>query len=89
VISPASRAMLLQERRKKFRRRSLKTAQIVLGDKAPKLECTVRNRSEIGAALQVSTTVGIPTAFDVVINGKRCRCRSIWRTDTKIGIAFQ
>jgi len=81
--------MLAQERRKKSRRRALKTARIILSDKAPKIECTVRNMSEIGVALQVSTTVGIPTSFDVVIDGKRCRCRSIWRTDTKIGVALE
>jgi hypothetical protein len=58
--------MLSEERRKKSRRRLLKTARIVFGDKAPKIECTIRNMSEIGVALQVSTTVGIPTNFDVV-----------------------
>jgi hypothetical protein len=37
----------------------------------------------------VSTTYGIPANFDVIIEGARRPCRSIWRTDTKIGITFE
>ena len=66
----------------------LKGAFIVIGDKAPKLECTVRNLSETGASLQISTTVGLPQNFDVIIDGARRQCRSMWRTDTKIGVRF-
>jgi hypothetical protein len=77
------------EKRVTPRHRVLKSAFIVISEKAPKLECTVRNISELGAALQVSTTVGIPPHFDVIVDGVRHRCRSIWRTDTKIGVAFE
>jgi hypothetical protein len=69
--------------------RVLKTGYIVFSDKAPKLECTVRNVSDTGASVQVSTTVGIPANFDVIIDGARRHCSSVWRTDTKIGIEFQ
>lgn len=71
------------------RQRVLKGAFIILSEKAPRLECTVRNISAAGAALQVSTTVGLPTAFDLVIDGVRRRCHSQWRTDTKIGVLFE
>jgi len=79
----------MQEQRTIFRKRVLKNAQIVLSDRAPKLECAVRNISDAGACLQVSTTYGIPASFDVIIEGARRPCRSIWRTDTKIGIMFE
>jgi hypothetical protein len=65
-----------------------KGAFIVIGDKAAKLECIVRNHSETGANLQVATTFGLPQDFDVVIDGTRRRCRSMWRTGTEIGIRF-
>lgn len=78
----------MQDNRSIFRKRVLKTAQIVLSEKAPKLDCAVRNLSKAGALLQVSTTYGIPLAFEVVIEGVRRPCRAIWRTDTKIGIVF-
>jgi hypothetical protein len=79
----------VNERRTTSRHRVLKSAFIVISEKAPKLECTVRNISEIGAALQVSTTIGIPTHFKVYIDGVRHCCRSVWRTDTKIGVVFE
>jgi hypothetical protein len=77
------------ERRIAARKRVLKTAFIVISEKTPKLECMARNISDTGAALQVSTTFGIPTHFDVTIDGVRRHCRSVWRTDTKIGVAFE
>jgi hypothetical protein len=79
----------MDEKRTASRRRVLKSAFIVVSDRAPKLECTVRNISETGAGLQVSTTIGIPAHFDVIIDGVRYRCRSVWRTDTKMGVAFE
>jgi len=39
----------VQEKRTIFRKRVLKTAQIVLGEKAPKLDCSIRNLSDTGA----------------------------------------
>ncbi|HMF20781.1 MAG TPA: PilZ domain-containing protein [Pseudolabrys sp.] len=79
----------MQDKRSLFRKRVLKTAQIVLSEKAPKLDCSVRNLSTTGACLQVSTTYGIPANFDVIIEGIRRPCRSVWRTDTRIGVAFE
>ena len=78
----------VQEKRANFRKRVLKNAQIVLSEKAPKLECAVRNLSAAGACLQVSTTYGIPVNFEVIIEGHRRSCHAVWRTDTKIGIVF-
>jgi hypothetical protein len=83
-----SGARIVQDKRSLYRKRVLKNAQIVLSEKAPKLDCSVRNLSTTGACLQVSTTFGIPVNFDVVIEGERRPCRSIWRTDTKIGVMF-
>jgi len=78
----------VQDKRSLSRKRVLKAAQIVLGDKAPKLDCSVRNISTTGACLQVSTTYGIPASFEVIIEGLRRPCRSVWRTDTKLGVTF-
>lgn len=71
------------------RHRVLKGAFIVISEKAPKLEYTVRNISDTGAALQVSTTFGLPQAFDIIVDGVRRRCHVVWRTDTKIGVSFE
>jgi hypothetical protein len=78
----------MDERRQGARPQVFKSAFIVIADKAPKLECAVRNLSEAGAELEVATTFGLPQDFDVVIDGASRRCRSMWRTDTKIGVRF-
>jgi hypothetical protein len=67
------------EKRIATRKRVLKTGYIVFSDKAPKLECAVRNISETGASIQVSTTIGIPSSFDIIIDGARRQCLSVWR----------
>ena len=79
----------MNEKRAAPRHRVLKSDFIVISEKAPKLECTVKNISDGGAALQVSTTIGIPKIFDLIIDGNRHRCRSVWRTDKKLGVAFE
>jgi len=79
----------MNEKRSAYRRRVLKTGRIITSDKAPTIQCTVRNATDTGAALQVSTSFGIPGSFDVIIEGARRRCRSLWRTDTIIGVSFE
>jgi hypothetical protein len=78
----------MEERRVSPRKRILKTAHIILSERAPKIECAVRNVSETGAMLQISSTYGIPDNFLVRIDGKQRACRVVWRTETKIGIVF-
>ena len=78
----------MDEHRTSPRRRVLKSGQIAFSDKAPKLECTVRNVSDTGACLQVSTTIGMPASFGLHVDGVHHSCRIVWRTDTRLGVAF-
>jgi hypothetical protein len=77
------------ERRVNWRKRILKGAFISFSEKAPKLECTVRDYTSAGANLHVSTTFGLPHQFELVMNGIRRHCRAQWRTDNKIGVTFE
>lgn len=79
----------MEERRSAFRKRMLKGGFISLSENSPKLECTVRDSTDVGAALTVSTTVGLPHSFELVMNGTRRRCRAQWRTDNKIAVVFE
>ncbi|HET9688318.1 MAG TPA: PilZ domain-containing protein [Pseudolabrys sp.] len=78
----------LAERRTQRRQRVFKNAAILVTENSPKLECAVRDLSPQGVRLHLSTTYGIPHQFDVLIDGRRRRCRSIWRTYTDIGVMF-
>jgi hypothetical protein len=79
----------MDEKRGVWRKRMLKGAFISLSERAPKLECTVRDFSHTGAALRVSTTFGLPHSFELIVDGKHRRCRTQWRTDTNIGVTFE
>jgi hypothetical protein len=54
------------------------------------IDCTVRNVSETGAALEVASPVCIPSEFNLLIPGTRIiRCRLMWRKENRIGVAFK
>jgi hypothetical protein len=75
------------ERRTSVRHRVFKGASIEFGGGA--IDCTIRNRSDGGATLEVASPVGIPERFSLQIKGETSRkCRTVWRRDKRIGIAF-
>jgi len=66
----------------------LKSGKILLGKAA--VPCTVRNLSDGGACLQVQSTYGIPSAFDVAIDDKPVRaCKVVWLDATTLRVEFQ
>jgi hypothetical protein len=79
----------VDEHRTAPRRRLLKSGRIAFGGGT--IDCTVRNLSETGAALEVSSPVGIPEHFTLLIepNHIRVPCHVVWRTDTRIGVRFE
>lgn len=80
---------MLPHRRKAPRRRVLKTGSIEFADTA--IECTVRNMSATGAAIEVVTPLFIPDRFTLVIQSEQSRrtCRVVWRTGPRMGVAFE
>ena len=55
------------------------------------IDCTVRNLSETGAAFEVTSVVGIPTDFSLVIQSDNInrKCRVVWRKLNRIGVTFE
>lgn len=78
----------MDERRTITRQRILKAGTIEIGGGA--IDCTVRNMSKIGAALDVPSPVGIPDEFVLVVPSDvlRFACRVVWRKSKRIGIRF-
>ena len=68
------------------RHRVLKGAKIEFGGGA--IDCTIRNLSDTGAALDVSSPVGIPAEFTLVAEGVHRPCRVVWRKEKRIGVTF-
>lgn len=79
----------MEERRSSPRMRVLKSGKIIVTDKAPAIACIVRNVSVGGACLQLDNHYGIPDRFEVVIDGVPRPCRVAWRSDSRMGVAFQ
>jgi len=81
---------VVDEHRIAPRRRLLKAGKISFGGGAA-FDCTVRNLSETGAALEVISPVGIPERFTLVIDAdhRHFSCRVIWRKGTRIGVHFE
>ena len=54
------------------------------------IACTVRNMSEGGAAIDLDTSVTLPQSFMLSITRDNFvrNCRTVWRSDRRIGLAF-
>ena len=54
------------------------------------LACTVRNLSAKGAALDLAGSVSLPPSFMLLIESNQLlrRCRPVWSSDKRIGVAF-
>jgi diguanylate cyclase (GGDEF)-like protein len=72
------------------RRRVLKAGRIVYNDRFSAVDCTVRALWDKGAELQVSGTLGIPDAFNLVIRSDNADwpCHVTNCTDTKLVVEF-
>lgn len=78
----------MMDKRATSRHRLLKAGTIRFSGAG--IDCTVRNRSDSGAALEVISVVGIPKEFSLLIpsdNFNR-RCRIVWWKTNRIGVAF-
>ena len=72
------------------RRKTLKGARIVFNGGRSPIDATVRNVSSKGAKLQVTSVVGIPDTFDLLLDGHaRQPCRVVWRTLKELGVEFR
>jgi hypothetical protein len=80
--------MRVEEFRAAPRRRLLKAGKISFGGGA--IDCTVRNLSNTGAALEVISPVGIPERFTLVVEAdqRHLPCRVVWRKEKRIGVHF-
>jgi hypothetical protein len=84
----ATGSYTMTETRRAPRHRVLKAGTIEFGGGA--IDCTVRNLSSTGAALQVSNQIGIPEKFALVVpaDGMHRSCHVVWRKENRIGVIF-
>ena len=78
----------MDEHRIARRHKKLKAGTIEFGGDA--IDCTIRNISASGAALDVVTPLFIPDRFTLCVptENLKKRCHIIWRKEKRIGVAF-
>ena len=79
------------DRRVRKRTRVLRNAKIIVPRRSSVIYCTVENITGGGACLKLASTFGVPETFDLTFEHGRTRrsCRIVWRTNDKLGIAFE
>jgi hypothetical protein len=78
----------MDEHRVAPRHRVLKSGTISFAGAA--IDCTIRNISDSGAAIEVVTPLFIPDRFTLVIQTAQFErpCRIVWRKERRMGVAF-
>ncbi|MBR0751515.1 PilZ domain-containing protein [Bradyrhizobium jicamae] len=76
------------EKRRNARHRVLKGGTIEFGGAA--IDCTIRNLSPSGAAIEVENQTGIPDHFTLVVpgDGLHMPCHVAWRRALRLGLTF-
>ena len=81
----------MDQKRDASRQRTLKSGRIVFNDKSSVIDCTIRNLSARGACLEVTSTLGVPASFDLLVDadGSTRRCGIVWKAGNRLGISFR
>ena len=81
----------MPESRHSQRARMLRAGKIVFNNKSSVIDCMVRNLSPAGACLLVPNVIGVPTTFELLIEGEGASrpCTTIWNNQNRIGIEFR
>ncbi len=78
----------MDEKRTMPRHRVFKAGTIAF--RGGTVDCTVRNLSDAGAALEVASPFGIPQDMTLIVpvDHRKHRCHVVWRKEKRIGVAF-
>jgi hypothetical protein len=89
-VADSSRDLKPTEARRSKRARTFLHARISYGDGAISTECTVNQLSDVGARINVASSVVLPDMFEIAIpqKGISCRAKLIWRKDDQVGVDF-
>jgi hypothetical protein len=63
-------------------------AKLIVGPKAPVVDCRVVDYSPGGACLEISGQTKLPNRFELLFGGTKKRCRVVWSAGRRVGVAF-
>jgi hypothetical protein len=65
-----------------------RTGKIILDAKSPSLDCNIVDYSAGGACLELRNRLTLPKRFDLLYSGTRKKCRLVWASGFRVGVAF-
>jgi PilZ domain len=68
--------------------RNADVAKLIVGPKEPVIDCKVVDYSPGGACLEVGARIKLPDRFELFFGGIKKRCRIVWNTGRRFGVAF-
>jgi hypothetical protein len=63
-------------------------AKLIVGPRAPVIDCNVLDYSAGGACLELNPRTSVPPRFEMLHGGARKRCRLVWRAGPRLGVSF-
>jgi PilZ domain len=80
----------MEDRRAEVRHPLFKQARIAFNERQSLIDCALRNLSGSGACLEVVDHAGVPSNFELLIEGDDAsrQCFLVWRSDNRIGVEF-
>jgi hypothetical protein len=63
-------------------------AKVIVGPRAPIIDCSVVDYSPGGACLEVSGQTKLPNRFELLYGGTKKRCRVVWSAGRRCGVVF-
>ncbi len=63
-------------------------ALIIIGPRAPVVDCHVIDYSPGGACLEVDPQIKLPNRFELVFGPTKKRCRTVWTAGRRLGVVF-
>jgi hypothetical protein len=63
-------------------------AKLVVGPKAPIIDCRVVDYSPGGACLEIWDETKLPDRFEMVYGSTKKRCRVVWKAGRRLGVSF-
>ena len=63
-------------------------AKLIVGPKAPVIDCRVVDYSPGGACIEVWGQVTLPNRFELLFGVTRKRCRVVWSSGRRLGVTF-
>lgn len=68
--------------------RNADVAKLIVGPKDPVIDCRVIDYSPGGACLEVFGQPRLPNRFELLFCGTKKRCRIVWNSGRRLGVAF-